>query len=241
MPATAKRSYRMTARATAARATAERILDAAIDVFWERPTDTISLEQVARRAGVTKQTVLRRFESKDRLLAAAGERSLARVRAERDDVTPGDAAGAIRTLSRHYERTADGVLRLLAEEDRNPALREFADRGRDYHAGWCEHVFAPALDALQEPERDRRLAQLIAVCDVYTWKLLRRDRGLGPQETELALWELLEPLIGGRREPRARLHLARPRAPVPAHADPRRAARTRPRHRRAHALLAGRA
>ena len=197
MSATAKRSYRMTARAAAARATAERILDATIEVFWEHPTDAISLEQVARRAGVAKQTVLRHFESKDRLLAAAGERSLARVRTERDDVEPGDLAGAIRALAGHYERTADGVLRLLAEEDRNPALREIADRGRDYHVGWCEQVFAPTLDALHGRRRDRRLAQFVAICDVYTWKLLRRDRGLEPGETELALQELLEPLIGG--------------------------------------------
>jgi hypothetical protein len=46
-------------------------------------------------------------------------------------------------------------------------------------------------------DRRRCRAQLIAICDVYVWKLLRRDAGLSRKQTELALIELLIPLIGG--------------------------------------------
>lgn len=42
--------------------------------------------------------------------------------------------------------------------------------------------------------RERRLAQLVAVCDVYTWKLLHRDSGLSRAQTRTALLELLEPM-----------------------------------------------
>jgi AcrR family transcriptional regulator len=192
-----KRTYRMTARADAAQATAERIVEAAIETFWEHPSDEISLEQVARRAGVTKQTVLRRFESKAGLFAAAAERSMAVARSERDDVEPGDTAGAVAALVAHYERIGDRVMHLLAEEQRNPAVRAIADQGRAYHAEWCGSVFAPVLECLRGAERKRRLAQLVAVCDVYTWKLLRRDRGLSRPQTEIALRELLQPLTGG--------------------------------------------
>lgn len=197
--AVTRRKYEMTARADAALATADRIVDAAIEVFWERPTHQISLEEVARRAGVTKQTVLRRFGSKDGLMAAAGDRAIAEASAERDAVVPGDLPGAVHALVGHYERMGDRVLRLLAEESRNPGLQEIADRGRRYHAAECERVFAAALDGLPDQDRRRRLAQFIAVCDVYTWKLLRRDRGLSRPQTELALLELLEPMIGGSR------------------------------------------
>jgi hypothetical protein len=38
------------------------------------------------------------------------------------------------------------------------------------------------------------LAELVAICDVYVWKLLRRDAGLSRDQTELALIELLAPL-----------------------------------------------
>ncbi|HEX2102292.1 MAG TPA: helix-turn-helix domain-containing protein [Solirubrobacteraceae bacterium] len=194
-----KRTYRMTARADAAQATGERILEAAGEVFWERPAQDISLEEVARRAGVTKQTVLRRFGSKAGLFAAAADREHERIRGERGEGVPGDVDGAVAALVAHYERLGDAVVRLLAEEVRHPELAVHADRGRAYHAGWCERAFAPALEGLGVAERERRLAQLITVTDVYAWKLLRRDRGLSRRATEVAMRELVEALAGARR------------------------------------------
>lgn len=186
--ASSTRTYRMTARADAARATAERILDATEELFLAAPADDVSLDEVARRAGVAKQTVLRRFGTKAELLATAAERALGRIRAEREGVDPGDVAGAVRAVVAHYERIGDGVLRMLAEEHRSTVLRERADAGRAYHAQWCERILRPASA--------RRLAQLIAVTDVYTWKLLRRDRGLSRSQTELAMRELIEGVTG---------------------------------------------
>lgn len=183
----------MVARAEAAAQTGERILDAAAEVFFEEPTASISLEEVARRAGVTVQTVIRRFGGREGLLAAAGERESAKVREERE-VEPGDLREAVRTLVAHYERTGDQVLRMLAEETRSPALAAIVNRGRAMHREWCEAVFAPALEGLNGAARERRVAQLVAVCDVYTWMLLRRQSGLSRRQTELAMYELIETL-----------------------------------------------
>ena len=194
-----RRSYRMDARAAAAAATATRILDAAEALFWERSMQEITLEQVAGRAGVTVQTVIRRFQSKDRLFEAAAERQTARIVAQRDAAPPGDLAAAVRILVDHYEELGDRVIRLLGEEDRVPGLRKLTDRGRNHHRTWCERVFAATLADLSGSARARRLAQLIAVTDVYTWKLLRRDRLLSRRQTELAMRELLEPITGGPR------------------------------------------
>ena len=188
----------MLARAESAAATGERILDAAVEVFWELPGEQVSLDEVARRAGVTVQTVIRRFGGRDGLLAAAAEREAERVRRQRDEAPVGDAARAVRVLVDHYEAMGDRVLRLLAEEERVPRLREVADRGRVLHRDWCARVFAPALEGRGGAERRRRVAQLVALCDVYTWKLLRRDAGLSRRQTELALVELLEPILEGR-------------------------------------------
>src|SRR5215217_4560430 len=151
-----RRPYRMVARAESAAATGERILDAAVDVFWELPGEQLSLDEVARRAG-----------------------------------------GAVRVLVDHYEAMGDRVLRLLADEERLPSLRAIADRGRVLHRDWCARVFAPALEGRVGVQRRRRLAQLVAICDIYSWKLLRRDAGLSRRQTELALVELLEPLLEG--------------------------------------------
>lgn len=190
-----RRPYRMGARAESTAATGERILDAAVEVFWEQPTNQVSLEEVARRAGVTVQTVIRRFGGREGLFTAAGEREADRVRQQREQAAVGDLHGAVGVLVDHYEELGERVLRILSEELRVPGLREIADRGRTLHREWCGRVFAPALAARSGVERDRRLAQLVAVCDVYTWKLLRLDSGLSRRQTELALVELLQPML----------------------------------------------
>lgn len=189
----------MSARAEAAEATGERILNAALELFWERPTDQIPLDDVASRAGVSVQTVLRRFGSKEGLLAAASDREASRVSTQRDQAPTGDVAGAVTVLVDHYEELGDRVLRLLGEEDRIPGLREIGDRGRVYHRQWCSRVFSEVLVRLDPRNRKRRLAQLVAICDVYMWKLLRRDAGLSRDQTELALIELLAPLTKEER------------------------------------------
>ncbi|HZB05114.1 MAG TPA: MOSC N-terminal beta barrel domain-containing protein, partial [Thermoleophilaceae bacterium] len=73
--------------------------------------------------------------------AAVGERGLHadRMWAVRD---PALGAGV---LADHYEELGDRVLKMLAEEDRVPGLRQIADRGRSLHRQWCARVFAPTL------------------------------------------------------------------------------------------------
>ncbi len=171
----ARRPYRMVARAASAAATGERILDAAVEVFWEGPTVQLSLHDIASRAGVTVQTVIRRYGGKDGVIAAAVERETAKVAATRDPALVTGPVEAIKQLVDHYEALGDRVIQMLAEEVRTPALHQVADAGRRFHRAWCERVFAAALAPLAGRTRDRRLAQLVAVCDVYTWKLLRRD------------------------------------------------------------------
>jgi AcrR family transcriptional regulator len=189
-----QREYHMAARADAARATAERIIDALVSLFLEQPLDQIRLADVAERAGVTVQTVIRRFESKNGLVVAATQHLMAQVGVQRSDVIPGDVAGAVANLVDHYERDGDLALRLLAEEPAIPELGSITDAARDLHRQWCTTVFAPTVDRLTGIQRKRRLAQLVAVCDVYVWKLLRRDAGLSRAQTELALIEMLTPL-----------------------------------------------
>ena len=185
----------MRARAAAAAATAEGILDAAVQVFWELPTDQFSLNQVARHAGVTVQTVIRRFGGREGLIAAAARRETIRVEAQRAHAPVDDLDRAVAVLVDHYEELGDRVVKMLAEEARNPGLRQISEHGRQVHRAWCERVFAPTLTRVALADRSRRLAQLVAVCDVYTWKLLRRQAGLSRQQTELAMVELLQPLL----------------------------------------------
>jgi len=51
------------------------------------------------------------------------------------------------------------------------------------HIRWIEEVFAARLG----DDRELRLAQLVAILDVWTWQVLRRERGLSPDDTRRAL------------------------------------------------------
>lgn len=189
------RSYVMTKRAQSAAATAERILDAVAAEFeGGSPIAGITLDAVAARAGVTVQTVLRRFGDKDKLFSATAERQAARVAADRDAAVPGDVVGAVANLAAHYEKDGHLALRLLAEENSSPFMATVTAGGRAYHRSWCAQVFGPFLDGLDDDEHGRRLAQFVAVCDVYVWKLLRHDAGLGREAYIQAILELLDPL-----------------------------------------------
>jgi AcrR family transcriptional regulator len=192
----------MVARAKAAEATWGKILESARGLFAELPYDQVSLDAVAVRAGVTVQTVLRRFGSKEALLAAVAEWRSARIRAERDATEVGDLAGAIANLVEDYERWGNEVLYFLAQEDRISAIREVTQRGRAYHHAWVRRIFAPQLRRLAPEEQERRIVQLIAVTDLYTWKILRRDLDLGRDEVEEALRDLTGRIVRG--SPRAR-------------------------------------
>jgi AcrR family transcriptional regulator len=183
----------MVARAKAGAALDERIVDSTERLFAERASDRFSLEDVAAGADTTVQTVLRHFGSKGRLLRATMARGMDRVRDERMRAPVGDVTGAIRNLVQHYEDRGDMVLRWLAEEDRNPFMHEIVDRGRGIHHEWVAQTFAPALERATV-DRPRRLAQLVAITDVYVWKLLRRDMQLSRQQTQAAIIEMIEAL-----------------------------------------------
>lgn len=191
-----KRAYRMGARAEAAEETRLRILDAVIGLHMERYYDQVSLEDVAQRAGVTVQTVLRRFGSKDRLIDAASEVARERVMRQRGEAPVGDIAGAVENLVDHYEEWGENVLRLLAQEDRISAFRRTTESGRALHYEWVERTFGPMLAQRDGEDRRRLMAQLVAVCDVYVWKILSLDLGLSREQTELAIREMILALKG---------------------------------------------
>jgi AcrR family transcriptional regulator len=196
---TPNRPYRMKARAEAAEATRTKILDAAEDAFEELQFDEITLTAVAERAGVSVQTILRHFESKDTMFVASLLHTGAKMAGDRGVVPVGDLEQVVDELVDHYEQHGNRVLRMLSQEDREPVLKQLADLGRAYHLEWCKQAFGSALRGLPRTERERRVAQFVAGTDIYTWKLLRRDRGLSRRQTKLAMRELLEPLTKAPR------------------------------------------
>lgn len=192
-----KRGYVMTARAEAAQATADRIVAATLERIVSTTYDEMRLEDIAADAGVTVQTVIRRFGSKEDLARAAHEAYARKVAATdaRGGSRPGDVAAAVESVVAQYESSGDLLLHVLRQESSVPLYAEFMGSGRRAHVQWCREMFAPCLNQRSGVERERLLAQVVAICDVYTWSLLRRQQGLSRRQTTLAITELLEGLL----------------------------------------------
>jgi AcrR family transcriptional regulator len=190
----------MTSRTAAASVTREGIVNAASELFVAEHYEDVTLRRIAVAAGVALQTVVNHFETKESVFAAVVERVSAEISGRRDDVAPGDVRRAVAALVDDYELTGDPTLRTLAIEDRVAAVRPALARGRATHRAWVQRVFPAALDGLERRQRRRRLAQLVAATDVFTWRLLRRDQRLSRAETILAMAEMVEALHPNTKE-----------------------------------------
>lgn len=169
-----RRPYRQTARAASAEATRASVIEAfrrRLEGDW---FGDIRLEDVAQDAGVTVQTVIRLFGGKDGLLAATIDRMADAIKLNRGAPTD-DAPLLVKRIVDDYEQVGDLVIRLLAQEERHPAIRKVTDFGRSEHRAWLAEAFAEALSPLSEPEARRRLDALVVATDLYVWKLVRRD------------------------------------------------------------------
>jgi AcrR family transcriptional regulator len=184
------RSYRQTARAAAREETRRRILEAAHEALLRDWYDEVTLAAVAAEAGVSQQTVINHFGGKDELFGQVAEHFSQDLQARRFAPAAGDLAALVEALVDDYELTGDPTIRMLALEGRVEAVGPFMEAGRAGHRGWCEEKLGAREDVLP-------LA--VAVTDVYTWKLLRRDQGLSRDETVRAVLRLVTAVLDDDR------------------------------------------
>ncbi|QIG44022.1 TetR/AcrR family transcriptional regulator [Nocardioides anomalus] len=187
------RPYTMTARAEAAERTRVAVLDALVALALRRRLADLSLDDVAGEAGVSVQTVLRKFGSRDGLVEAALAHALRVVDQERR-APVGDVSAAVAVVLEHYERLGDGVVLLLAQERDDAQVARIVTHGRALHRTWTETVFAPHLPPAG-PGREELVDLLAVATDVYTWQQLRRDRGLDRATTTARMHRLVSALL----------------------------------------------
>lgn len=194
---TKRRPYASEVRAVGAAETREKIIDAFEALFWERDIEDVTLDVVAERAGVTVQTVLRKFGSKDGLLdVALGERA-ERLMASRRPATT-TAKAAVSALIDSYEAMGEANWRLLREEHRSPVAARVLARARELHREWVEACFADALPSGRR-EREAMIDGLSTALDFYVWKLQRRDLGRSKAATRESMLGLVHAVLGGER------------------------------------------
>ncbi|MBB5633143.1 AcrR family transcriptional regulator [Cryobacterium mesophilum] len=187
------RNYTMRARADDVSTRRSAIVQALIDLAMVKLTIDITLDDVAEQAGVSTRTILRHFGDREGLLDAAIGAGIALIQAEREPAVD-DPRESVRKLIDHYELRGDFVLRMLAQED-DPRIRALTANGRLLHREWVTTAFGLWLP--NGHAEDVRLTDLLVVAtDVYTWKLLRRDRGLARADAESRIRDLVTAVLG---------------------------------------------
>lgn len=185
----------MANRAAAAANTRSRILRALMDLSTEKLTIDIILSEIATRAGVSVQTILRHFGNREDLFGAAVDFAAAEIVEERSAPID-DVPAAVKVIVDHYELRGDWVIAMLGQELGDARIRRITELGRQTHRAWVETVFAPQLNPDERHHVDADL--LVVATDVYTWKLLRRDRGLDRDHTERAMRRLVEAVLSSK-------------------------------------------
>ena len=95
------------------------------------------------------------------------------------------------------------VLTTLASEDSDARARRMNSAGRLGHRAWVEQVFGARLP--DDPaERSRLIDVLVVATDVYTWKLLRFDRGLSVGDVADRMLLMTEGLLTAPARSRAK-------------------------------------
>lgn len=180
----------MRARGDAMDGTRRRILEAARRLFLEHWFDDVTLALIAETAGVSHQTVLNHFRSKEGVFAALAEAVEAEVAEREDQRKPIASSAAVRMLLERYEEMGLANARFVVQEHRVPALHDLLERARTQHRAWVERTFAGSLQP-SGPERRRKIAALLAATEVMAWKALRHDYGFSRSDTAAAITALV--------------------------------------------------
>jgi hypothetical protein len=101
-----------------------------------------------------------------------------------------DPAAVAAAPARQYEAFGAVIERTLHLQDASPSLAAAARGGREAHAAWIDAAFADAIAG-----RPLLRAQLIGVCGVELWLVLRRDTGLSPDQARDAVAGLISALL----------------------------------------------
>ena len=186
------REYKQVERAKAQERTREALIAAATDEFFEGNWLKSTLDSLSHKAGVTRQTLLRHFGSKDGLLMQSLMRGAAQVRDQRWNTPTTDISGAVENVIEHYEEWGERSVRIGAWQRGPTVLALFANAARQMHYDWVEHAFARWLDRFDNETRAERQAILVVLCDVQTWWILSNDLGLSRRKVHTILTDQIE-------------------------------------------------
>lgn len=192
---TGGRAYTQVARAEARERTRDALIDAAAEAFFSGRWEQVALTEMAVRAGVTKQTLLRHFGSKQALLEQMLQQGYDQVREQRWAASTDDVPGAVDNLLEHYEQFGERAMAIGSGAVSSPAVAELGRVARQVHYDWIDHAFGRRLKRKPEQARARCRVALIALCDVQVWWIWSHDLGLAGGEVRATLIQAIETLL----------------------------------------------
>jgi len=155
----------------------------------------ITLEKVAKEAGVTTKTILRKFESKEGLTNESLSYLAAEIETERTTTKVGDIDDILKALLSNYEKMGEAAIRTINLESELEIARQIGAKGRALHRDWCIRMFASYLPNEKSIDYEIQLTSFIAATEIYLWKLMRKDLKLSKEKTFSIFKNLVEGLI----------------------------------------------
>ncbi|MDZ7765786.1 MAG: TetR/AcrR family transcriptional regulator [Melioribacteraceae bacterium] len=186
------RKYNMTERSKLAAQTTGSIISATERLLTNRSLNDINLKAIAKEAGTTVQTVLRHMNSREGCIEAVAKVVTERVAKQRESSEYDTIEKKISGLIRHYESEGKLVLNLLAQEQKGDSFAsDLTRQGRTFHRNWVEQSYKKYLPVKEKDTIDA----LVAVTDIYTWKLLRLDLGRSRNATKRIITNSVKKLL----------------------------------------------
>jgi AcrR family transcriptional regulator len=164
----------------------EQLLDVTKELVGEQGFHDLSIEAIAKRAGITRPVIYQHFEDLDALLEAMLEREATRALSQLVPILPqalpdgGDRSAALLSALRGYLETIerDPVtwrLVLMPPEGAPQVLRDTVEHGRDAIVAALAQVVGPGL-APERPSPDPALtARLLSALSDEAARLLLKD------------------------------------------------------------------
>ena len=160
----------------------EQLLDVTKQLVGEQGFHDLSIEAIAKRAGITRPVVYAHFETLDALFEAMLEREATRALSQLGQILPQGRAGrdALLTALRGYLETiqADHVtwrLVLMPPEGAPRVLRDTVEKGREAVVTALAQVVGAGLSA-ERPSPDPQLtAHLLSARSDEAARLLLKD------------------------------------------------------------------
>lgn len=153
----------------------------------------ITLEMVSGEAGVTTRTIMRKFGSKEGLLAESLTVLAAEIESSRKETKASDIDAVLQALLSNYETMGEAAIRTISLEPELEIARQIGQKGRELHRNWCIQMFSSYLPDPNTPEFEIQLNSFIAATEIYLWKLMRKDLKLSKEQT----FEIFKNMING--------------------------------------------